>query len=134
MARTEGLETLKRFERLQPKLQEKLPEILNAEADDMVGALQAAAPESDSDPHPGATREAVQKVARNSPLEVAVECDPVDAKGHHYAPHDELGHRTKGGAHVPPHPWFYPTVRIRKKLAKARIARKARALIKQLYG
>lgn len=84
---------------------------LDVGTDDLVGALQRAAPldNGEHDPHPGALKASVHKYAAG-PLIFRIIADARDRAGRMYGRWVEFGHGAAG-----PRPWWFPTYRAWKK-------------------
>lgn len=109
------------FNKITVGLEDRVRGVIGESADRMVGLAQAAAPISELDAHPGALRESIHKIDGGDPLKAMVTADARDEKGHYYAAHVELGHKTPEGKPVPAHPFFWPSYRLVKRDFKSRL-------------
>lgn len=98
-------------------------------ADDLVGFIQAGAPVSELEHHPGELRDSVRRVQGRHELQILVVEDAGLARGDPYAAHVEYGHRTRNGQHVPEQPHFWPAVRVARKVLVARIRKAVRKAV-----
>lgn len=97
------------------------------EARYLANAVRAAAPVgTDLEHHPGELRDSVHVEAGKRALSWRVVIDAKDERGHCYARHVEFGHMAKGGVHVAPVPFAYPTKRIEWPGMKKRLKRAGR--------
>ena len=103
-------------------------------ADQLVGDIKAIAPASDLEARAGDLRDSVHKTPGRHELSRLVVVDAKDAHGHGFAPHVEFGHKTKGGGHAAPEPFFYPSVRRAKPKLRAKVGRAASKALKDIYG
>ena len=90
---------------------EEVQAVLGQSADTMVHEMQAIAPVAhEFEKTAGELRDSIHKGPGRHDLAVQVIIDATDKDGHYYAAHVEFGHKTKGGEHVPPKPFVYPTI------------------------
>lgn len=122
----------KRFDSLPAALTEKVGAQLAIEVEDLVMAIQRAAPVSvELEKHPGALRDSVHDYANpERPMSYRVIADAKDDHGAFIGQHVEFGHLATNGKPVPASPFFFPTYRARKKGMKKRLMTTARQVIK----
>lgn len=118
-----------RLARIPGRVHEAVDRELRVQVEELVQAIQRAAPVSDekSDKNPGKLRASVH--AEHNPkreLGLIVKADAKDTRGHFIGKHVEHGHRQKNGDHVQARPFFFPTYRARKKRIKAALRRAAK--------
>jgi hypothetical protein len=119
MAKMTNLEKrIARMNRFSAEIREAVESELKKEVDEMVAAIQRAAPVSDFQGRPAAWRIIVKAQ---------------DKKGRYYGSYVEFGHNTKDGGRVPAQPFFWPTYRSRRRGLRARILRPARKLIREMF-
>ena len=132
----DGLAKLRRkLERLKTAPRAPLAAALNVSADDLVRSMRRIAPVDK-----GALKASIRKEAGASDLEIKVKAGGplttkavrsgvkashvADGKGvYDYANGVEFGHRTEDGEHVPADPFFFPTVRVKRKGVTRRCAK-----------
>lgn len=157
MARASSIDGLAKLQRKLARLKTAprapLVAALNAGADDLVRSMRRVAPVDK-----GALKASIRKEAGSSDLEVKVKAGgPLTTKAvragvkahdvaqglarvaaggaaekgvYDYANGVEFGHRTEGGEHVPADPFFFPTVRIKRKGVRRRCAKAVNDAIK----
>ena len=98
-------------------------------ADELVADIQARAPVSELEGHPGELRESVHKEDGRHDLSVVVVEDAGEAEGRGYSRFVEFGHKKKDGGYVAEVPHFWPAVREnrRKIIAAIRAGMRRRA-------
>lgn len=112
--------------RLPPEIKKALASQLDTEARGLVEAIKRAAPVgNDLEKTRGALRDSVHSYPGKRELSVRIIADAKDAKGEFIGEHVEFGHMAKGGGHVPPVPFFFPTYRARKAGIKSRLRKAA---------
>lgn len=146
MARASSIDGLAKLQRKLARLKTAprapLVAALNAGADDLVRSMRRVAPVDK-----GALKASIRKEAGSSDLEVKVKAGGplttkavrAGVKAHHvaegkgvydYANGVEFGHRSPDGDHVPADPFFFPTVRIKRKGVRRRCAKAVNDAIK----
>lgn len=133
---------LERLGKIPAAVREAVKAELNAAADELVQDMKAICPES---PHfggkPGDLKESIHAQEGRTELSVQVLADAKDEKGRYYGAHVEFGHRVHPTAHailhgatlhVPPKPFFYPSLSRRRPNFSRRISRAARKAIASL--
>lgn len=130
----EGVERMSaRVNAIPAAVRERVQTALRQGAADIVATLRAVAPVSELDSHPGELRENIH--AEDGPLiSVDVMVDPPGKDGKGYAPHVEYGHVAANGTHVPAQPFFWPTLRTRRRAMRNKINTASRNAIKAAVG
>lgn len=120
----EGIERLQaRFARMTPKVRAAAKKAVRKNAALLVREMKAIAPVSMDGDHPGRLRDSIHaEEGRLGDVSAVVIADAKDEKGRPYAPPVELGHAAEDGSQVPAEPFFYTTVRRRRKRIKRSIA------------
>jgi HK97 gp10 family phage protein len=136
MARMIGLEQLvARLEKLPAAIRKAVEDQVQAEADQLVGALRRAAPVSgDLEARPGELRDSIEayEVPGNQ-LRRRIIVGARDRKGRLYGRYVEFGHTGPGGKYVPASPFFFPTYRAQRKGIRRRIGQAVRRAIKAQF-
>ena len=124
-----------RLLRIPTAVKAPVAETLKIEVDELVAAMQRAAPVGGPmDPHPGAFRDSIHAY-RNPDRDLSwrIIADAKDEHGHFVGKHIEYGHVSPDGVHVPASPSFWPTYRARRKAMRRRLNAAARKVIKSLF-
>ena len=119
----------KRLQSFAPSIQEAEKESLDFYSDQAVALVKRNVPQDH-----GELVDTVRKEEGRGPLSVDVS---VGGQGTDYAAHVEFGHRD-GDEQVPPHPFFYPAMRLTKKKYRngmtAKVRKAMRAVCKEADG
>lgn len=104
------------LERLPGHIKQAIGVQLKTEVDGLTEAIKRACPVGvELEDQPGALRDSVHSYPGNRELRYVILADAKDEKKREFiGQHVEFGHINKGGAHVPAHPFFFPTYRARK--------------------
>ena len=123
-----------RLARLPDTMKAAVAAQLAIEADELVAAMQRAAPVDETSDNPGNFRDSIHHYPNpDRDLSVRILADARDAKGKFIGGNIEHGHRAADGSHVAAKPSFFPTYRARKKAMKRRISTAGRKAVQQLY-
>jgi hypothetical protein len=135
MAKMTNLEKrIARMNRFSAEVREAVESELKKEVEEMVAAIQRAAPVSDFEARPGELRDSVTAYpVQGRPAAWRIIVKAQDKKGRYYGSYVEFGHNTKDGGRVPAQPFFWPTYRSRRRGLRARILRPARKLIREMF-
>lgn len=117
-------------------LKEAVGTQLKTEVEDMVAAMQRAAPVGTppDDKDPGKFRDSIHSYPNpKRELSYRIIADAKDPSGRNIGRDIEFGHVAVNGVHVPANPSFYPTYRARKKPMRNRLNAAARKALKLLY-
>jgi hypothetical protein len=135
MAKMTGLEKrMAQWSRFSTEVREAVEAELKKEVDEMVAAIQRAAPVSDFEARPGELRDSVTAYpVQGRPAAWRIIVKAQDKKGRYYGSYVEFGHGTEDGGRVPARPFFWPTYRSRRRGLRARILRPARKLIREMF-
>ena len=132
-ANVQGASELSRYLAALPdRVKAPIQAAIDETADEFVAQAKAIAPVApDFEVHPGQLRDSIHKEANGREMSATVLADARDEKGRQYPAHVEYGHTDeRSGAHVPAEPFFWPTYRVTKKRARARVAKALRQVVK----
>jgi hypothetical protein len=119
---------LARFRRMFPAIKAAVAPVLEREVDELVSAMQRAAPVSELEQHPGQFRDSIHAYPNpKRELSFRILADARDEKGNFIGPHIEHGHKAPDGSHVEAVPSFFPTYRARKKGIQKKLTAAAKA-------
>lgn len=122
-------ELIAKLARLPPAVTETAGVALDAGTDELVAALQRAAPVSELDDHPGQLRESIQKYRTpGRPLSWRIIAAARDLKGRLYGVWVEFGH-----GDAPPRPFWFPTYRAFKKRFRSKLFSDVRRVISGIW-
>ncbi len=135
MAKMTNLEKrMARWNSFSAEIRDAVETELKKEVDDMVAAIQRAAPVSDFESRPGELRDSVSAYpVQGRPAAWRIIVKAQDKKGRYYGSYVEFGHNTEDGRRVAAQPFFWPTYRSRRRGLRARILRPARKLIREMF-
>jgi len=135
MAKMTNLEKrIARMNRFSAEVREAVESELKKEVEEMVAAIQRAAPVSDFESRPGELRDSVTAYpVQGRPAAWRIIVKAQDQTGRYYGSAVAGGHNTKDGGRVPAQPFFWPTYRSRRRGLRARILRPARKLIREMF-
>jgi hypothetical protein len=139
-----GLDQLiARINRIAPNIRARvMAEGVDPAADDLVENIKMITPTSEMEDHPDHLKESVHKEDGRHELSRLVVVDAKDKQGRPIAPpvefghmsHDVFGHHVDVAIHVPPKPFFYPTIRRRKKVLSRMVARAMSKAVKDAFS
>jgi hypothetical protein len=96
---------------LKAEVREAVESELKKEVEEMVAAIQRAAPVSDFESRPGELRDSVTAYpVQGRPAAWRIIVKAQDKKGRYYCSYVEFGHNTKDGGRVPAQPFFWPSL------------------------
>lgn len=134
-AKLVGLERLKaRLAKIPQRMKVAVGSQLAAEVENLVEAMQRAAPVSDLEANPGELRDSLHFYPTpGRPLSYRILADARDAEGAFIGAHVEHGHKAPDGSHVAAVPFFFSTYRAHKKPIRRRLAAVARKAAKAAF-
>lgn len=133
MATVKGLDkVLARFKRLPERQVQAVGKQLKTEVNDLVSAMQRAAPVDPQSKDPGNFRDSIHSYPNpDRPLSYRILADAKDEDGKFIGSNIEFGHRARDGSHVPGRASFFPTYRARKKPMRRRLMAASRRALKE---
>lgn len=119
----EGVERLMRkIDRMPAAVRKAAGQEAFLQAEGLAAEMRAIAPRDDDPGNGQQVRDEIRvEEGVLGDVSYVVIADAKDAAGRPKAVPVELGHRAPDGTHVPPQPFFWPTVRARQKKVRARI-------------
>lgn len=124
-----------RLNRIPKAVQEAAEDALKKEVDDLVAAMQRAAPVGNpaEGAEPGKFRDSIHAYENpDKPLSYRILADARDEQGRFIGAHIEFGHKAPDGSHVAASPSFFPTYRARKRAMRRRLSAATRKAFKQV--